>query len=57
MPVVFKVKLGETGNSLRITVPKPIIDGFGWKVGDELEIIVSDKQIELRGPRTFQNAP
>jgi AbrB family looped-hinge helix DNA binding protein len=48
MPVIFKVKLGETGHSLRISVPKPVIDGFGWKKGDELELIVTDKEITLR---------
>ena len=48
MPVVFKVKLGRTGHSLRISVPKPIIDGFGWKEGDEIELIVTDHEITLR---------
>ncbi len=56
MPVVFRVKLGRTGKSLRITVPKPITDGFEWKDGDEIELVVTDSEITLRrlaaGPTT-----
>jgi antitoxin component of MazEF toxin-antitoxin module len=48
VPVIFKVKLGRTGNSLRISVPKPVIDGFGWKEGIELELSVTDHEIMLR---------
>lgn len=48
MPVIFRVKLGKTGKSLRITVPKPIIDGFQWKDGDEIELIVTEQEIVLR---------
>ncbi len=48
MPVIFRVKLGKTGKSLRITVPKPVTDGFEWRNGDEIELIVSDREITLR---------
>ena len=48
MPVVFRVKLGRTGKSLRITVPKPITEGFGWKEGDEIELTVTEQDIVLR---------
>jgi AbrB family looped-hinge helix DNA binding protein len=48
VPVIFRVKLGRTGKSLRVTVPKPITDGFDWKEGDEIELIVTDKEITLR---------
>ncbi len=48
MPVVFRVKLGKTGNSLRITLPRPIIEGFDWKVGDEIVLYVSEKEVTLR---------
>ena len=48
MPVVFRVKLGKTGNSLRITLPRPIIEGFEWKVGDEIVLYVSEKEVTLR---------
>ncbi len=48
MPVIFRVKLGKTGKSLRITVPKPITDGFEWRDGDEIELIVTEQEITLR---------
>jgi len=48
LPVVFKVKLGRTGHSLKVTLPRPIIDGFGWKEGDEIVLLVSDNDIVLK---------
>lgn len=48
MPVVFRVILGKTGNSLRITLPKPIIEGFDWKEGDEIVLYVSEGEVTLR---------
>jgi len=48
VPVVFRVKLGRTGKSLRITVPKPITDGFEFKDGDEMELVVTEQEILLR---------
>lgn len=48
VPVVFKVKLGRTGHSLKVTLPRPIIDGFGWKEGDEMVLVVTDEDIMLR---------
>jgi len=48
MPVIFRVKLGKTGNSLKITVPRPIVEGFGWKEGDEIVLLTSGEEILLR---------
>jgi AbrB family looped-hinge helix DNA binding protein len=48
VPIVFKVKLGRTGNSLKVTLPRPIIEGFGLKEGDEIVIVVTDKEITLK---------
>ena len=48
MPVVFKVKLGRTGHSLKVTLPRPIIDGYGWKEGDEIVLVVTDRDITLK---------
>jgi bifunctional DNA-binding transcriptional regulator/antitoxin component of YhaV-PrlF toxin-antitoxin module len=50
VPVVFKVKLGKTGHSLKVTLPRPIIDGFGWKEGDEIVLYVTEGEVTLRGP-------
>ncbi len=48
MPVVFRVILGKTGNSLRVTLPRPIVEGFNWKGGDEIVLYVSEGEIILR---------
>jgi bifunctional DNA-binding transcriptional regulator/antitoxin component of YhaV-PrlF toxin-antitoxin module len=45
---VFKVKLGRTGHSLKVTLPRPIIEGFEWKEGDEITLFVTDKEIVLK---------
>lgn len=54
MPVIFRVKLGKTGKSLRITIPKPIVDGFEWKDGDEIELVVTEQEILLKKGKTEQ---
>ncbi len=48
MPVVFRVILGKTGNSLRVTLPRPIVEGFDWKEGDEIILYVSEGEVTLR---------
>ncbi|MDG6938753.1 MAG: AbrB/MazE/SpoVT family DNA-binding domain-containing protein [Nitrososphaerota archaeon] len=48
MPVVFRVLLGKTGNSLRVTLPRPIVEGFDWDEGDEIVLYVSEGQITLK---------
>jgi len=48
LPVVFRVKLGRTGHSLKVTLPRPVIDGFGWKEGDEIVLLVTDNDIVLK---------
>lgn len=47
MPVQFKVKLTKIGNSLRITIPKPLVDGLGLNQGDILILTVTDSQIKI----------
>jgi len=48
VPVVFRVILGKTGNSLRITLPRPIVEGFEWKEGDEIILYVSEGEVTIR---------
>jgi AbrB family looped-hinge helix DNA binding protein len=48
VPVVFRVILGKTGNSLRITLPRPIVEGFEWKEGDEIVLYVSEGEVTIR---------
>lgn len=48
MPVQFKVKLTKIGNSLRITIPKPVVDGLSLKRGDMLILTVTDNEFSVR---------
>lgn len=48
MPVIFRVTLGKTGNSLRITIPNPVVEGFGWKERDQIILIVTEGEITVR---------
>jgi AbrB family looped-hinge helix DNA binding protein len=48
VPVIFRVILGKTGNSLRITLPRPIVEGFDWKEGDEIVLYVSEGEVTLK---------
>ena len=48
MPVVFRVVLGKTGNSLRITLPRPIVEGFDWDEGDEIILYVSEGEVTIK---------
>ncbi len=40
--------LGKTGNSLRVTLPRPIVEGFDWEEGDEIVLYVSEGEITLK---------
>ena len=48
MPLIFRVILGKTGNSLRVTLPRPIVEGFDWSEGDEIVLYVTEGEIVLK---------
>jgi len=48
VPVPFKVKAVKIGNSLRMTIPKPIVDYLNLNRGDELEVTVQDHEILVK---------
>jgi AbrB family looped-hinge helix DNA binding protein len=48
VPLIFRVILGKTGNSLRVTLPRPIVEGFNWKAGDEIVLHVTEGEIILK---------
>ena len=48
VPLIFRVVLGKTGNSLRVTLPRPIVEGFDWKEGDEIDLYVTEGEVILR---------
>jgi len=44
------MKLSKVGNSLRLTIPKPVVEGLGLKEGEMLVLSVSDGEIRVRKP-------
>ena len=51
MPVKYTVTLTSVGTSGVVTIPKPVIEGFGWHKGQKLELIVTDDKIVIEIPR------
>ncbi len=47
MPMKFTVTLTSVGTSSVIVMPKPILDGFGLKKGDQIELFVTDDGIMI----------
>jgi len=48
VPVPFKVKVVKIGNSLRMTIPKPVVDYLKIAVGDVLEVVVQDSEMLVK---------
>lgn len=38
MPVKFKIKVVQVGNSLKVTIPKEIVEHVGLEKGDTIEM-------------------
>jgi len=47
MPTKYAVTISYMGTSSVISIPKPIIDGFGLKKGEKLDIYASDDGIYI----------
>jgi len=48
MPVPFKVKAVKIGNSIRMTIPKEIVEYLKIAAGDTLEVIVQDSEMMVK---------
>ncbi len=48
VPVPFNVKAVKIGNSIRMTIPKQIVDYLEIDEGDTLEITVQDSQMVVK---------
>ena len=48
MPIELEVIVGKVGNSLRITIPRPITDKLKIKEGDVLALSLTDGEILIR---------
>jgi putative addiction module antidote len=43
----MQIKLRQVGNSIGATFPKEVLDKFGLKSGDELNLVVTSEGIQL----------
>ena len=48
VPIPFKMKVVKSGNSLRMTIPKPIVDYLKINEGDTLEVTVQDSEMAVK---------
>ena len=44
----IQVKLSKLGNSLRMTITKPVLQALGWKEGDQLEVGITDHSMIVK---------
>ncbi len=47
MPMKFTVTVTSVGTSSVIVVPKPVLEGFGLKKGETIDLFVSDDGIYI----------
>ncbi len=48
MPVIFKVKVGTVGHSLKVTIPKEICEALELSAGDILALEVIDHEFKAK---------
>jgi len=48
VPVPFKVKAVKIGNSIRMTIPKPVADYLGIEEGNTLEVTVQNSEMVVK---------
>jgi putative addiction module antidote len=48
MPIVFKIKVVRVGNSLRITIPKEVVDALELREGDTVGITLTDSEFMVK---------
>ncbi len=47
MPMKFTVTVTSVGTSSVIVMPKPVLEGFGLKKGDQIDLFVSDNGVYI----------
>jgi bifunctional DNA-binding transcriptional regulator/antitoxin component of YhaV-PrlF toxin-antitoxin module len=57
MPMKFTVTVTSVGTSSVIVMPKPVLEGFGLRKGDQVDLYVSDDgvYIPLKAKHTMAN--
>jgi antitoxin component of MazEF toxin-antitoxin module len=53
MPVKFKIKVVQVGNSLKVTIPKEMVEHVGLEKGETIEMWADDGRIIIeKGSKT-----
>ena len=47
VPVKFKIKVVQVGNSLKVTIPKEMVEHVGLEKGDVVEMWADDGRIMI----------
>ena len=45
LPLTIKVKIAKMGNSVRMTIPKPVLEALEWNDGDMVEVGIEDSRM------------
>lgn len=45
MSIKFRIKIVKVGNSLRITIPKEIVEALRLKVGESVDVSIDGRRI------------
>ena len=48
IPITIRVKIAKMGNSVRMTIPKAILETLGWTSGDYVRIGVTDGEMIVK---------
>ena len=48
MALTIPIKVVKIGNSLRVTIPKPIVDALNIKEGDTMDVGVTENIISMK---------
>ena len=48
VPLTIKVKIAKMGNSIRMTIPKPVLDALNWKDGDWVEVGIKEESMIVK---------
>ena len=48
VPLTIKVKIAKMGNSVRMTIPKPVLESLKWMDGDTVEVGIEGNQMTVK---------
>ena len=48
MPLTISIKIVKIGNSLRMTIPKPVVEALNFQEGDTVEVGIDNNHMVVR---------